>query len=64
MTDVWSRAWWCKYCANCEKGKCLKDVPYYCSSLECKYFEEPTGVKAVRKHSLNWYKKHVLVETV
>jgi hypothetical protein len=64
MTVIWSKAYWCKYCAHCIEDKCMKDVPYYCSSLDCKYFEEPTEAKAPVKHTLKWYNKHVLVSTI
>lgn len=65
MTTIRDGAWWCEYCAR-NKGGCIADVPYYCSSPWCKYWREhaePAPKKPVR-HSLNWYKKHVLVETV
>jgi hypothetical protein len=65
MTPILDKAWWCNYCANNHNG-CSKDVPYYASSVHCKYWSEhsePVPKKPIR-HTLNWYKKHVLVETI
>ncbi|MDR2923459.1 MAG: hypothetical protein LBU85_08985 [Treponema sp.] len=52
----------CVYCANCVEGKCAAGVPWYLSSIYCKYFAEealPMPVKKTRKVNVRRY----LVET-
>jgi hypothetical protein len=58
-------AWWCECCAKAKGNYCTAEVPYYCSSPHCAYWteHEPEPIKPV-KHTLKWYKKHVLVDTI
>jgi len=77
MTDVSEQMYQiiCKYCAYCisENGtnKCLKDVPWYCASINCKYFAETSinaeKIKSVGKRkratSMKQLMRKTLVET-
>jgi len=77
MTDVSEQMFpvICTYCANCiidenGKKKCRADVPWYCASINCKYFAEPSlnaekiqSGNRKRKISMKRLMKKVLVET-
>jgi len=69
MTDVSIQMYpvICKYCANCllveGKHKCLADVPWYCVSIDCKYFaEERIEPPKKRRTSMKRLMNKVLVE--
>jgi hypothetical protein len=51
----------CQYCGNCMADKkCQADVPYYCCSIDCRYFTEEKverPSKKKRSHSMEWIMK-------
>jgi hypothetical protein len=61
MTEIRTDAWWCKYCCN-NKGGCIKDVPYYCSSMNCMLFSEGKVLRMPITKETDWSK--ILVEVL
>ena len=57
----------CKWCGNCQEMQCLADVPWYCCSVGCNYFNEGEVVepkKKKRAHTMKYIMKRTLVETI
>jgi hypothetical protein len=68
MTDVSEQGYngICKYCGNCtSEKKCLADVPWYCCSINCKFWTEPDEKEPPKKRppSMRRIMKKTLVET-
>jgi hypothetical protein len=56
----------CQYCIHGRGSGCRKDVPWYCVSLGCDFFEEgePVVVEAApRKPGKVFNPDHILVDT-
>jgi hypothetical protein len=56
----------CKFCWNCQENKCLADVPWYCCSICCRFFNEGAveeNPKKKRAPSMKRIMKKTLVET-
>lgn len=65
-TAIREGAWWCNYCVNKHGDKCSMDVPYYCSTVNCKYHDlgEEQVLKPHKKTSMKRLMKKVLVDTI
>jgi len=66
MTDVSEQMYGviCKYCINCQAKKCLADVPWYCCSINCRFFAEEKAIAPKKRQpSIKRIMKRTLVET-